>query len=112
MEIELLAYEGKTVVLGVGEELLEELKTLKVGDGVTVRVVEEEPGGTLHGAPTKRRMVKGITIRARDAQKTRVEEMLAALHERHWLTRKIAVEVHMILIDPTECSPLFESLTD
>src|SRR5919204_5106832 len=60
MEIELLAYEGKTVVLEVGEELLEDLKQLKPGDGVTVRVIEEEPGGTLHGAPTKRRIVKSF----------------------------------------------------
>src|SRR2546425_412273 len=46
LEIELLAYEGKTVMLEVGEDLVEELKKIKPGDGVTVRVVEEEPGGT------------------------------------------------------------------
>ena len=112
LEIELLAYEGKTVMLEVGEDLVEELKKIKPGDGVTVRVVEEEPGGTLHGAPTKRRMVKGITIRARDAQKTRVEEMLAALHESHWLTRKYAVEVLGTLGDPRAVGPLIEALTD
>src|SRR5437879_3040208 len=112
LEIELLAYEGKTVMLEVGEDLVEELKKIKPGDGVTVRVVEEEPGGALHGAPTKRRMVKGITIRARDAQKTRVEEMLAALHESHWLTRKYAVEVLGTLSDPRAVGPLIEALTD
>jgi len=112
LEIELLAYEGKTVMLEVGEDLVEELKKIKPGDGVTVRVVEEEPGGTLHGAPTKRRMVKGITIRARDAQKTRAEEMLASLHESHWLTRKYAVEVLGTLGDPRAVGPLIEALTD
>src|SRR5438552_18439931 len=56
LEIEILAYEGKNVMMDVGEDLVEELKKIKQGDGVTVRVVEEEPVGTLHGAPTKRRM--------------------------------------------------------
>ncbi len=112
LEIELLAYEGKNVVLEVGEDLVEELKKIKPGDGVTVRVVEEEPGGTLHGAPTKRRIVKGLTIRSRDAQKTRVEEMLAALNESHWLTRKYAVEVLGNLGDPRAVGPLIEALTD
>src|SRR5260370_12458137 len=112
LEIELLAYEGKTVMLEVGEDLVEELKKIKPGDGVTVRVVEEEPGGTLHGAPTKRRIVKGLTIRSRDAQKTRVEEMLAALNESHWLTRKYAVEVLGNLADPRAVGPLIEALTD
>src|SRR5207249_10028421 len=68
--------------------------------------------GALHGAPTKRRMVKGITIRARDAQKTRAEEMLASLHESHWLTRKYAVEVLGTLGDPRAVGPLIEALTD
>jgi HEAT repeat protein len=112
MEIELLAYEGKTVVLEVGEELLEDLKKLKPGDGVTVRVVEEEPGGTLHGAPAKRRIVKGFTIRSRDANKTRADEMLAALQDGHWLTRKYAVEVLGSLGDARAVGPLIEALTD
>jgi HEAT repeat protein len=112
MEIELLAYEGKTVVLEVGEELLEDLKKLKPGDGVTVRVVEEEPGGTLHGAPAKRRIVKGFTIRSRDANKTRADEMLAALQDGHWLTRKYAVEVLGSLGDTRAVGPLIEALTD
>ncbi|HLG43442.1 MAG TPA: HEAT repeat domain-containing protein [Nitrospirales bacterium] len=112
MEIELLAYEGKTVVLEVGEELLEDLRKLKPGDGVTVRVVEEEPGGTLHGAPAKRRIVKGFTIRSRDANKTRADEMLAALQDGHWLTRKYAVEVLGSLGDARAVGPLIEALTD
>ncbi|HEX9900913.1 MAG TPA: HEAT repeat domain-containing protein [Candidatus Methylomirabilis sp.] len=112
MEIELLAYEGKTVVLEVGEDLLEDLKQLKPGDGVTVRVVEEEPGGTLHGAPAKRRIVKGFTTRSRDANKTRADEMLAALQDGHWLTRKYAVEVLGSLGDARAVGPLIEALTD
>ena len=112
MEIELLAYEGKTVVLEVGDELLEDLKKLKPGDGVTVRVIEEEPGGTLHGAPAKRRIVKGFTIRSRDANKSRADEMLAALKESHWLTRKYAVETLGALGDPRAVGPLIEALTD
>ncbi len=116
MEIELLAYEGKTVVLEVGEELLEELKKLKPGDGVTVRVIEEEPGvgiqGTLHSGTAKRRIVKGFTIRSRDANKTRAEEMLAALKEGHWLTRKYAVEVLGTVGDARAVGPLIEALTD
>lgn len=112
MEIELLAYEGKTVVLEVGEDLQEDLKKLKPGDGVTVRVVEEEPGGTLHGAPAKRRIVKGFTIRSRDANKTRADEMLAALQDGHWLTRKYAVEVLGSLGDARAVGPLIEALTD
>src|SRR5205085_3670464 len=116
LEIELLAYEGKTVVLEVGEELLEDLKKLKPGDGVTVRVIEEEPGagveGTLHSGVAKRRIVKGFTIRSRDANKTRAEEMLAALSEGHWLTRKYAVEVLGTLGDTRAVGPLIECLMD
>jgi hypothetical protein len=116
LEIELLAYEGKTVVLEVGEDLLEELKKIKQGDGVTVRVIEEEPGagiqGTLHSGTAKRRIVKGITVRSRDANKTRADEMLAALKEGHWLTRKYAVEVLGTLGDARAVGPLIEALTD
>lgn len=113
LEIELLAYEGKTVALEVGEELLEDLKKLKPGDGVTVRVVEEEgPAATLQSGVAKRRIVKGFTIRSRDANKTRAEEMLAALKEPHWLTRKYAVEVLGNLGDARAVGPLIEALTD
>src|SRR6185295_5714506 len=41
LEVELLAYDGKTVVLDVDDGALEELKQIKVGDGATIRVVEE-----------------------------------------------------------------------
>jgi hypothetical protein len=116
LEIELLAYEGKTVVLEVGEDLLEDLKKIKPGDGVTVRVIEEEPAagieGTLHAGAARRRVVKSLTVRSRDAQKTRVEEMLSALQESHWLTRKYAVEVLGTMGDPRAVGPLIETLTD
>ena len=55
LEVELLAYDGKTVVLDVDDEALEELRKLKIGDGATIRVVEE--GG--------RRIAKSFRIRAR-----------------------------------------------
>ncbi|NJN37207.1 MAG: hypothetical protein HC794_09385 [Nitrospiraceae bacterium] len=41
LEVELLAYDGKTVMLDVADEALEDLKKLKAGDGATIRVVEE-----------------------------------------------------------------------
>ena len=41
LEVELLAYDGKTVVLDVGEEAHEDFLKLKPGDGATIRVVEE-----------------------------------------------------------------------
>ena len=41
IEVELLAYDGKTVVLDVAEEVAEELQNIKPGDGATIRVVEE-----------------------------------------------------------------------
>src|SRR5262249_33630074 len=37
VEVELLAYDGKTVVLDVDDAALEDLKQLKVGDGATRR---------------------------------------------------------------------------
>ena len=42
IEVELLAYDGKTVLLDVAEEAIEDLQKIKVGDGATLRVVEEE----------------------------------------------------------------------
>src|SRR5207249_10945053 len=43
---------------------------------------------------------------------TRAEEMLAALNESHWLTRKYAVEVLGNLADPRAVGPLIEALND
>jgi hypothetical protein len=41
LEVELLAYDGKTVVLDVGDEAFEDFLKIKPGDGATIRVVEE-----------------------------------------------------------------------
>ena len=41
LEVELLAYDGKTVVLDVGDEALEDFLKIKPGDAATIRVVEE-----------------------------------------------------------------------
>ena len=76
LEVELLAYDGKTVVLDVDDEALEELKKLKVGDGATIRVVEE--GG--------RRIAKSFRIRAKDPNAARADAMLLDLKDSHWLT--------------------------
>src|SRR5262245_65759024 len=56
LEVELLAYDGKTVLLDVAEEALDDLKQIKAGDGATSRVVEE--GG--------RRIAKSFMITAKD----------------------------------------------
>ena len=37
IEIELLAYDGKTVLLEVSDEALEDLHRIKLGDGATLR---------------------------------------------------------------------------
>src|SRR5207245_9723084 len=42
LEVELLAYDGKSVVLDVADEALEERNKIKRGDGATIRVVEED----------------------------------------------------------------------
>ena len=83
LEVELLAYDGKTVVLDVDDEALEGLKQLKVGDGATIRVVEE--GG--------RRIAKSFRIRAKDLNAARADAMLLDLKDSHWLNRKYAAEV-------------------
>ncbi|HEX6825137.1 MAG TPA: hypothetical protein VF077_02380, partial [Nitrospiraceae bacterium] len=69
LEVELLAYDGKTVVLDVDDEALEELKRIKVGDGATIRVVEE--GG--------KRIAKSFRIRAKDPNAARADAMLLDL---------------------------------
>ena len=80
LEVELLAYDGKTVVLDVDDEALEELKKIKVGDGATIRIVEE--GG--------RRVAKSFRIRAKDPNAARADAMLLDLKDSHWLNRKYA----------------------
>ncbi len=102
LEVELLAYDGKTVVLDVAEEAIEEFKQLKVGDGATIRIVEE--GG--------RRVAKNFRIRAKDPNAARADAMLVDLHDTHWLNRKYAAEVLGELKDDRAVVPLVEALTD
>src|SRR5215813_11012271 len=102
LEVELLAYDGKTVVLDVDDEALEELKQIKVGDGATIRVVEE--GG--------RRIAKSFRIRAKDPNAARTDAMLLDLKDSHWLNRKYAAEVLGELKDTRAVRPLVEALTD
>jgi hypothetical protein len=102
LEVELLAYDGKTVVLDVAEDALEDLKKIKAGDGATIRVVEE--GG--------KRIAKSFRIRAKDPNAARADAMLLDLKDPHWLNRKYAAEVLGDLKDPRGVGPLVEALTD
>jgi HEAT repeat protein len=102
LEVELLAYDGKTVVLDVAEEVLGDLKTIKVGDGATIRVVEE--GG--------KRIAKSFRIRAKDPNAAKADAMLIDLKDSHWLNRKYAAEVLGDLKDMRAVGPLVEALTD
>lgn len=102
LEVELLAYDGKTVVLEVAEEALEDLKKIKVGDGATIRVVEE--GG--------KRVAKSFRIRSKDPDTAKADAMLADLKDSHWLNRKYAVEILGDLREPRAVPPLIEALTD
>lgn len=83
IEIELLAYDGRTVLLDVADEALEDLKKIKVGDGATLRVVEEDG----------KRFVKQFRIRAKDPNIVKVDQALLDLQDTHWLNRKHAVEI-------------------
>jgi len=102
VEVELLAYDGKTVILDVAEEAIEDLKKLKAGDGATIRVVEE--GG--------KRIARSFRIRAKDPNAARAEAMLLDLQDSHWLNRKYAAEVLGELKDVRAVVPLVEALTD
>lgn len=102
VEVELLAYDGKTVVLEVAEEALDDLKKLKVGDGATIRVVEE--GG--------KRVAKSFKIRAKDPNAAKADAMLLDLKDPHWLNRKYAAEVLGELKDQRAVGPLVAALTD
>lgn len=102
LEVELLAYDGKTVVLDVDDEALADLKQLRVGDGATIRVVEE--GG--------RRVAKSFRIRAKDPNAARADAMLLDLKDTHWLNRKYAAEVLGELKDTRAVQPLVAALTD
>ncbi len=101
-EVELLAYDGKTVLLDVAEEALEDLKQIKVGDGATIRVVEE--GG--------RRIAKSFKIRTKDPNAAKADAMLLDLKDPHWLNRKYAAEILGELKETRAVGPLVEALTD
>lgn len=102
LEVELLAYDGKTVVLEVAEEALEDLARLKPGDGATIRVVEE--GG--------KRVAKGFKIRPKDPNTAKADAMLLDLKDSHWLNRKYAAETLGDLRDSRAVGPLIDALAD
>ena len=102
IEVELLAYDGKTVVLDVDEGALEDLEKIKPGDGATIRVVEE--GG--------KRIAKSFRIRAKDPDAAKADAMLLDLKDSHWLNRKYAAEVLGELREPRAVGPLVDALTD
>ena len=102
LEVELLAYDGKTVVLDVVDEALEDLQKIKVGDGATIRVVEE--GG--------KRVAKSFRIRAKDPNAAKADAMLVDLKDTHWLNRKYAAETLGELKDVRAVTPLVEALID
>lgn len=83
IEIELLAYDGKTVLLEVSDEALEDLHRIKLGDGATLRVIEVEG----------KRVVQQFRIRSKDPNIVKVDAALMDLKDSHWLNRKYAVEV-------------------
>lgn len=102
IEVELLAYDGKTVVLDVDDEAIDDLKKLNVGDGATIRVVEE--GG--------KRIAKSFKIRAKDPNAAKADAMLLDLKDSHWLNRKYAAEILGELKESRAVGPLVEALTD
>ena len=83
IEVELLAYDGKTVLLDVAEEVLEDLQRIKLGDGATLRVVEVDG----------KRVVKQFRIRSKDPNVVKLDAAIMDLKDSHWLNRKYAVEV-------------------
>ena len=102
IEVELLAYDGKTVLLDVGEEAVEDLKKIKLGDGATLRVVEE----------SGKRTVKSFRIRSKDPNVAATDVALLDLTDTHWLNRKHAIEVLGELRVEAAVKPLVEMLND
>jgi HEAT repeat protein len=78
-----LAYDGKTVLLDVAEDALDDLQKIKPGDGATLRIVEEDG----------KRLVKQFRIRAKDPNVVKVDAALLDLKDTHWLNRKYAIEM-------------------
>lgn len=102
IEVELLAYDGKTVLLDVGEEAIEDLQKIKVGDGATLRVVEEDG----------KRVVKSFRIRPKDPNVQKADSALLDLNDTHWLNRKHAIEILGELRVESAVDPLVEALND
>ena len=102
IEVELLPYDGKTVLLDVSEEAAEDLQKIKIGDGATLRVVEENG----------KRIVKSFRIRSKDPNMQRADAALMDLSDTHWLNRKHAIEVLGELRVDAAVKPLVEMLND
>ncbi|HSF10296.1 MAG TPA: HEAT repeat domain-containing protein [Nitrospirales bacterium] len=102
IEVELLAYDGKTVLMDVSEEAAEDLQKIKIGDGATLRVVEEDG----------KRIVKSFRIRSKDPNIQRADAALQDLTDTHWLNRKHAIEVLGELRVEAAVKPLVEMLSD
>ena len=102
IEVELLAYDGKTVLLDVGEEAVEDLHKIKIGDGATLRVVEEDG----------KRIVKSFRIRSKDPSVAAADAALLDLTDSHWLNRKHVIEVLGELRVEAAVKPLVEMLSD
>ena len=102
IEVELLAYDGKTVLMDVGEEAVEDLHKIKIGDGATLRVVEEDG----------KRIVKSFRIRSKDPSVAAADAALLDLTDSHWLNRKHAIEVLGELRVEAAVKPLVEMLSD
>ena len=102
IEVELLAYDGKTVLMDVSEEAAEDLRKIKIGDGATLRVVEEDG----------KRIVKSFRIRSKDPNIQRADAALQDLTDTHWLNRKHAIEVLGELRVEAAVKPLVEMLSD
>ncbi|GJL67842.1 MAG: hypothetical protein NPIRA06_04770 [Nitrospirales bacterium] len=102
IEVELLAYDGKTVLMDVSEEAAEDLQKIKIGDGATLRVVEEDG----------KRIVKSFRIRSKDPNIQRADAALQDLTDSHWLNRKHAIEVLGELRVEAAVKPLVEMLSD
>jgi len=102
IEVELLAYDGKTVILEVAEEAVQDLQKIKPGDGATIRVVEE--GG--------KRVAKAFKIRSKDPNAAKADAMLMDLKDTHWLNRKYAAEALGELKDERAVDALTAALCD
>ncbi len=102
LEVELLAYDGKTVLLDVAEDALDDLQKIKPGDGATLRIVEEDG----------KRLVKQFRIRAKDPNVVKVDAALLDLKDTHWLNRKYAIEMLGELKAADAVDDLVECLED